>query len=484
MSQSSVRALSYQFIQSVLTADLGREDATVAAAEGLSDLDRHLFAELTHGVLREWSFLKWVQEKLAAHSNPPGQAIEIIFAISAYQILFLDRIPEHAIFSEAKKIAESMRVSDPEMRFIHGILKSVQREKNSLLRDRDLVLKRLLEGKPPKTDLEWAVLNTPKPLLDALTVVDPPKKPTVSERGASRARAVRALANMRSRAELIGYVLPVKTNEPKDEELQIASLSTPLTPRAVRVVRDGTSSHALRNALRAGHLRIQSQASQWACELAARELLALAKKHECVRVLEMTSGKGGKLVGTLAALEALCEKLKVAFPVIEWTAVDNSSDRLHMLEMDTLPVIHQRWGQVKVRIKRMDWTKNAQQDTAAFQSLQFDFVWLDAPCTGFGTLAKLPQIAIKRGVEGYEEAKALSKLQTELSEAGLQLLSPGGLLFYTVCTMTRPETHDLVEFLKESKAMEVIEQSSLWPGSMPLPETEGFFGAILKKSNN
>lgn len=72
----------------------------------------------------------------------------------------------------------------------------------------------------------------------------------------------------------------------------------------------------------------------------------------------------------------------------------------------------------------------------------FDRVLVDAPCTGLGTLRRRPEI---RHRVTPAEVERLAGVQRELLEAGVELIRPGGLLVYAVCTVTPDETVEMVE---------------------------------------
>ncbi|MGH1490658.1 MAG: transcription antitermination factor NusB [Acidimicrobiales bacterium] len=60
-----------------------------------------------------------------------------------------------------------------------------------------------------------------------------------------------------------------------------------------------------------------------------------------------------------------------------------------------------------------------------------DHVLIDAPCSGFGSLRRRPDARWRIDPQGPER---LGKLQLELVSSGLELLKPGGVLTYSVCT--------------------------------------------------
>jgi 16S rRNA (cytosine967-C5)-methyltransferase len=67
----------------------------------------------------------------------------------------------------------------------------------------------------------------------------------------------------------------------------------------------------------------------------------------------------------------------------------------------------------------------------------FDRVLVDAPCSGLGALRRRPDA---RWRIHAEDVDVLAALQRELVDAAVDLLRPGGVLVYSVCTFTADET--------------------------------------------
>jgi len=67
----------------------------------------------------------------------------------------------------------------------------------------------------------------------------------------------------------------------------------------------------------------------------------------------------------------------------------------------------------------------------------FDRVLLDAPCSGLGVLASRPDLRWR--------AKPLPDLQLELLRVAMERVRLGGTVTYSVCTMSRAETLDVID---------------------------------------
>ena len=77
----------------------------------------------------------------------------------------------------------------------------------------------------------------------------------------------------------------------------------------------------------------------------------------------------------------------------------------------------------------------------------FDGVLLDAPCTGVGTWQRNPHA---RWTTTAEDVRQLAAVQRELLGRVAPAVKPGGKLVYAVCTLTRPETLEVVAAFEQA----------------------------------
>ncbi len=97
---------------------------------------------------------------------------------------------------------------------------------------------------------------------------------------------------------------------------------------------------------------------------------------------------------------------------------------------------------------------------------KFHGVLVDAPCSGTGTWQRNPHA---RWTTTLEDVKELGTLQLQLLAHATAAVKPGGRLIYSVCTLTRTETVQVVErFERDFQAFspEAI-SNPLQPGSSP-----------------
>lgn len=80
----------------------------------------------------------------------------------------------------------------------------------------------------------------------------------------------------------------------------------------------------------------------------------------------------------------------------------------------------------------------------------FDRVLLDAPCSGLGVLRRRPDA---RWRIQPDDVGRLAVLQKELVDAAVELVKPGGVLVYSVCTLTNAESVAIDEHMARFEAL-------------------------------
>jgi len=118
-------------------------------------------------------------------------------------------------------------------------------------------------------------------------------------------------------------------------------------------------------------------------------------------------------------------------------------------------------------------------------------VLLDAPCSGTGVLSKRADLRWRRTEEDIVKA---AELQTELIDAAANMVSRGGRLVYSTCSLEPEENWNQIEnFLKEYDNFELQDLSNYLPEevlahegkayqTLPhLHQCDGHFGVLLKR---
>lgn len=100
----------------------------------------------------------------------------------------------------------------------------------------------------------------------------------------------------------------------------------------------------------------------------------------------------------------------------------------------------------------------AQQSDADKQQHQHDKVLVDAPCSGLGVLAKRVDLRWRRTPEDLME---LAALQAKLLDAAATLVTPGGLLVYSTCSIEPEENADQITAFLSRHPEYVVEPPSV-----------------------
>lgn len=355
--------------------------------------DRALITEIVNGTVRmrlrlDWTlghFLKKGMEKL----NP---WVRNILRLSAYQILFMERIPAHAAVSEAVRLTRT-KASEGLTGLCNGVLRN-------LLREKDKIPLWLAEIKDPLLHDE-VQYSMPRFLLKELQQILPGEQKD----------AVLQFLNTPAGVELRVNSCRLCAEE-LAEKLKAEGVETevlPDVPGALRVLRTSGSLTETK-AFREGDFYIQNRASQLA------GLLASPQPGETV--FDLCCGIGGKATH-LAELSR--EQADI-------TAVELYAHKLQLLLENC-----ERLGLKRIHPLRADIAEGLPDFSG-----RADCVLLDVPCSGWGVLHRRADL---RWGQTENQLRELEALQSRLLEQAQKLVKPGGRLLYTTCTI-RPEENE------------------------------------------
>ena len=150
-----------------------------------------------------------------------------------------------------------------------------------------------------------------------------------------------------------------------------------------------------------------------------------------------------------------------------------------------------KWGNASSVV-----TKNEPADFAPFRNF-FDFVLVDAPCSGEGLFRKDSFAVEQWSVSNVEQC---ARRQRDIVADIWDTLCPGGLMVYSTCTFNREENEDCVEWIASELGAEILEvkvpdewniTGSLTTEGLPVyrfipgyTEGEGLFMAVLRKDGS
>ncbi len=216
-----------------------------------------------------------------------------------------------------------------------------------------------------------------------------------------------------------------------------------------------------------GSIEVQDDGSQLLA------LLVGARRGEMV--CDFCAGAGGKTLaigammansGRLYAFDVADKRLIKLKPRLARSGLSNVMPQLLSSENDT-------------RVKRL--------------AGKLDRVLVDAPCSGFGTLRRNPDLKFRQSPESVAE---LTQKQAAILRSAARLLKPGGRLVYATCSLLPEENEQIIDaFLREGgftllpvnevlsqTKIQLAESESYLRLSPARDGTDGFFAAVLVKS--
>eukprot|EP00494_Astrolonche_serrata_P029521 UN29788 len=182
-------------------------------------------------------------------------------------------------------------------------------------------------------------------------------------------------------------------------------------------------------------------------------LLLNVKPHH--KVLDVCAAPGSK---TCQILEALHRDEKGEFiPIPKGFVIANDADTkrgrmlVHQLQRFNSAnfLVMNLFGQCIPRFHEGQFPKPGEDFKKSSESIVFDRILCDVPCSGDGTVRKSPDIWKKWKVL---TGNCLHQVQLKVTRRAVQLLKPGGYLVYSTCTFNPIENEaTIAQILRENK---------------------------------
>lgn len=174
-------------------------------------------------------------------------------------------------------------------------------------------------------------------------------------------------------------------------------------------------------------------------------------------VVDACAGAGGKTLAIADALKGRGRVFAYDTAEVKLQALRRRASRAGYRNIQTVTVADGKEEEVVAR-----FPESAQ------------VVLVDAPCSGWGVLRRIPDIKWR---QSPEELERMPRLQARLLSAYSGLVAPGGRLVYGVCTFRLPETVDVArKFVETHPEFELEQGGFLGPGPC-----DGFFMQSFKK---
>lgn len=172
-------------------------------------------------------------------------------------------------------------------------------------------------------------------------------------------------------------------------------------------------------------------------------------------VMDYCAGAGGK---SLAFAPRMQNKGQIYLHDIRKHALIDCKKRLKRAGIQNAQIVQADEAKLKKLKKKMDW------------------VLVDAPCSGTGTLRRNPDMKWKFDDEMVERLRGQQRM---IFEKALSFLKPGGKIVYSTCSLLNQENKEQVEHFIKTYELELegeVFESLPVEGGM-----DGFYGAVLRR---
>ncbi len=390
--------------------------------------EKAFMKRLTEGTIEKKIQLDYVIDQFSSVPvRKMKPLIRCLMRMSAYQILYMDSVPDSAVCNEAVKLSMKRKFQNLKG-FVNGVLRNLARGKKQINwpdKEGNLTEWLMITYSMPKFLVElwikeYGVECTEK-MLSGLEKVHP-----VSIRFQTR-------LDKTARLEYIAQMEAFGVKVTPSPYLEYAFLLEKV---------EGIASLP---GYEEGAFTVQDVSSMLAVEAAGIKSTDF--------VLDICAAPGGK---SLLAAEKAGEVL----------SRDISFDKLSLIEENA-----ERMQAKNLTV--MQWDATVTDEDLLSKA---DVVLMDVPCSGLGVMGKKRDIKYHVTPESLSE---ITKLQKAIVSASWQYVKPEGTLLYSTCTVRREENEEMCRWICENFPFTMEESRQLFPGE---DDCDGFFYARLRRN--
>lgn len=404
--------------------------------------DVGFISEIVYGTI---SWRLTIDEIIKKYSNIKMKKISPwilnILRMSAYQILFLDKVPKSAAVNEGVALAKRYghRASS---NFVNAILRKVEKKDYEIFFE-------------IKNDVERISKTTSMPVWIVERLL---KQDTVE-----KVEQICQASNLKPKLYI--RVNTLKTNR--------QLLMKELKEKGIYAEKAELENFLLLGEAKNIEELKQFQEGKFTIQDEMAGYISKFLDPQCnEKVLDACSSPGGKTT-------YMAELMKNQGEITAW---DLHEHRIKLVDRAT-----QRLG--------IDIITTEVKDATIYEEMYnqyFDKVLLDVPCLGIGVLKRKPDIKWKRKEEDIEE---ITKVQQKILENCSNYLKSGGEMVYSTCSILKEENEEVIyKFIKNNPNFEIKEicnkeeefiqkfvEKDKFIQVFQNPKTDGFFACKMRK---
>jgi len=353
--------------------------------------------------------------------------IRCLMRMGAYQILYMDSVPDSAACNEAVKLAGKRKFTNLKG-FVNGVLRKLAANKTNIPmpdEKKDPVGYMTVKYSMPTWIIEMWLQDYGKEttvrILDGLLEVHP-----VSIRFADKVNAQQRSAYL-SVWEASGAVVK----------------PSPYLDYAYTV--EGVDGLAVLEGFTNGDVTVQDVSSMLMTEAAG-----IKDTDIC---MDICAAPGGK---TMLAAARAKQVLSRDLTEYKTDLIRENCERMGLAD--------------KVQVEVWDATVLDEE-----KKEYADILFMDVPCSGLGVIGKKRDIKYNVTPESLE---SLLHLQKQIIDASWQYVKKGGTLMYSTCTIDKKENEEMCRYICENYPFVMEEEKQMLPGLM---QADGFYYAKLRR---
>ncbi|NIS60188.1 MAG: 16S rRNA (cytosine(967)-C(5))-methyltransferase RsmB [Proteobacteria bacterium] len=409
----------------------------------LTDLDRAFVTELVYGTLRWQGKIDWI---IARFSNFKIERIErvilLILRLGVYQLLYLTKTPHHAAVNESVILAKKLRHREA-AGFVNALLRRIIREGGPAGRIKVEGASQEILAVEQAFPL-WAVKKLWNCWGEAETK--------------AFCQASNQIAPLTLRVNTLKIERPRLMSRLRKQGLSVSP--TGFSPDGI-LLEDSLPVSKI-PLLESGYYQIQDEAAQLITDLVGPQ--------PGENILDACAAPGTKTTH-------LAQRMK-------------NRGKIYALDIDGTGLRLLRESCRKMGIRNVAALKqDATQPISLSKRMEFDAILVDAPCTGWGTIRRNPDIKWRTDHEAIDR---LASLQKKILGNVATLLRKGGRMVYSTCTVYGEENEGVIDAFIEGKRhffldsgrfpifLETLLDDRGFLRTMPHRHSmDGFFGARL-----
>lgn len=426
------REKALQIINDVLYKGAFLEESLeILKKSNIDERDYNFIKEITTGVIRNRTYLDYV---IKINSRVKIKRIhKIILSIlemAVYQMYFLDKVPDYSIVDESVNLAK-IYGNRGSISFTNGILRSISKKDAPQVKIEDSIDNLSTFYSHSKFYTEYFYNNYGEEFTKKLLKANNEMSPFTIRVNTLKTSKSDLMNNLKE----LGFEI---------EETIYDNALNILNPKGIIDTKYFDE----------GHFYVQ--------DLGSILVSSFLNPRENSSLLDLCAAPGGKTTH-------LAELMNNTGEII---ACDKSQSKTKLIQENA-----KRLG-VKNIETRVNDARVLNKDFID----KFDYVLVDAPCSGTGLYRKKPDIKWNKDLE---DIKSLAEIQLEILDKAKDYVKDGGELLYSTCSLSKIENEDVVnKFLENNKNFKIKklrnrEVLKLFPST---DGSDGFSISLMEKN--